>query len=104
MSIDWKVLRWVILGVAVLLLVVAVVVGVQQLLLAAGLIGGAVGTGLLVRKVQGAKDALEDASEVAAELPLVVGQEKDKAESRVDGLTDAEKQALANRLLGGGDS
>jgi len=108
-KVNWKVVAWIAGGVAVLLLIAAVVTGVHELLAAAGAFGAGAGAAYRSKKRQNAIASADDAV-----TRIEVGKAKleevtDELEAREEEITDEvarmsdeEKIEAGEDLLGGG--
>lgn len=99
-NINWKIVGWVLAGLAIVLVLIALFVGIEAALGTAGALGG--GAGLAFRE----KKRREAQIRVQPAIRLVEGVE-DRLESRGDEIkldiadaTDAEKIAKGHDLLG----
>jgi len=106
-NINWKVVGYVTLGVVILLLVVAVIVGIKEAIAAAGLLGTGIGAGIAAKRRQKAISQAKAAESTIEDVLVEMDGTDERLHSReeevrevIDNLDDEAKVRLGKELLG----
>jgi len=102
LNLNWKIIGWIVAVAVVLLAGVAVILGVEEALKAAGVVGAAAGAAALANRTDKARRGLDASDQRIRDLQSVPKKAEEDALSRVESMDDAEKVRRGNDLLGGG--